>query len=65
MSKDKALDVNELAKFLQKVDKNLTREEIEYVFNMLDEDGSNTIEFNEFKKWLVENNCRMSQSEIN
>ncbi len=47
------------------MDKNLTREEIEYVFNMLDEDGSNTIEFNEFKKWLVENNCRMSQSEIN
>lgn len=55
MSKDKALDVNELGKFLTRVDKNLTREEIEYIFNKFDDDGNNLIEFTEFKKWLEEN----------
>lgn len=55
MSRDKALDLNELAKFLAKVDKNLTREEIEYIFNKFDDDGNNFIEFNEFKKWLEDN----------
>ena len=37
------------------MDKNLTREEIEYIFNKFDDDGNNLIEFNEFKKWLEEN----------
>jgi calcium-dependent protein kinase len=41
MSKDKALDVNELGKFLMKVDKDITREEIEYIFNKFDDDGNN------------------------
>lgn len=63
MSRDKALDVNELGKFLQRVDKNLTREEIEYIFNKFDDDGNNQIEFTEFKKWLEENDCRMTASE--
>lgn len=69
MSKDKALDVNEysiiinflrLGKFLTRIDKNLTREEVEYIFNKFDEDGSNSIEFEEFRKWLEDNNCRMT-----
>lgn len=64
MTKDKALNVNELGKFLQRVDKNLTREEIEYIFNKFDDDGNNLIEFNEFKKWLEENDCRMTASEV-
>ena len=55
MSKDKALDLAELAKFLTRVDKNLTREEIEYIFNKFDDDGNNQIEFTEFKKWLEDN----------
>lgn len=58
MSKDKALDVNELGKFLTRVDKNLTREEIEYIFNKFDDDGNNLIEFTEFKKWLEENDVK-------
>lgn len=62
MSKDRSLDVNELGKFLHRVDKNLTREEIEYIFNKFDEDGSNSIEFEEFRKWLEDNDCRMSKS---
>lgn len=69
MSKDKALDVNEyamfisylrLSKLLTRIDKNLSREEIEYLFNKFDEDGSNSIEFEEFRKWLEDNDCRMS-----
>jgi Ca2+-binding EF-hand superfamily protein len=62
MSKDKELDVNELGVFLHRVDKDLTREEIEYLFNKFDDDGSNSISFEEFKKWLEENDCRMSKS---
>jgi calcium-dependent protein kinase len=42
----------------------LTREEIEYIFNKFDDDGSNSIEFDEFRKWLEDNECRMSQSSI-
>ena len=56
--------LNRLGKFLHRVDKNLTREEIEYLFNKFDEDGSNSIEFEEFKKWLEDNECRMSKSQI-
>ena len=55
MSKDKALDVNELGRFLTRVDKDISREEIEYIFNKFDEDGSNSIEFEEFKKWMEDN----------
>jgi calcium-dependent protein kinase len=40
---------------LHRIDKDLDREEIEYIFNKLDEDRSNSIEFNEFEKWLKDN----------
>ena len=53
-----------LGKFLTRIDKDLTREEVEYIFNKFDEDGSNSIEFEEFRKWLEDNNCRMTQSAI-
>jgi Ca2+-binding EF-hand superfamily protein len=49
-----------MAKFLTRIDKELTREEIEYIFNKFDDDGSNSIEFEEFKKWLEDNDCRMT-----
>lgn len=58
MSKDKSLDVNELGRFLTRVDKDIQREEIEYIFNKFDEDGSNSIDFEEFKKWLEDNSVR-------
>lgn len=64
MRKDKALTVNDLGKLLTRVDKNLTREEIEYIFNKFDLDGNNLIEFNEFKRWLEENDVRMTASEV-
>lgn len=58
MSQDRALDVNELGKFLVKIDKDITREEIEYIFNKFDEDGNNQIEFDEFKRWLEKNEVK-------
>lgn len=58
MSKDKSLDVNELGRFLTRVDKDIQREEIEYIFNKFDEDGSNSIDFEEFKKWMEDNSVR-------
>jgi Ca2+-binding EF-hand superfamily protein len=33
---------------------------VEFVFNMFDEDHSNSIDFNEFKRWLQKNQVRMS-----
>ncbi|KAM3142202.1 hypothetical protein pb186bvf_005611 [Paramecium bursaria] len=62
MSKDRALDVNELGKFLLKLDKDITREEIEYIFNKFDDDGNNSIDFDEFKKWLEDNDVRMNMN---
>jgi calcium-dependent protein kinase len=56
MSKNNKKFYNQrLGKFLLRIDKKLTREEIEYIFNKFDEDGSNSIEFAEFSKWLEEN----------
>lgn len=40
---------------LHEIDPKLEREEIEFIFNKIDEDGSNSIELAEFKKWLEEN----------
>jgi Ca2+-binding EF-hand superfamily protein len=48
--------MTEFSNLLKRIDKELTREELEYIFNKLDEDGSNSIEFNEFEKWLKDNN---------
>ena len=49
---------------MTRVDKNISREEIEYLFNLFDDDGSNSIEFEEFTKWLEDNNCRMKRTEV-
>ena len=53
-------NINRLGKFLTRIDKDLTREEIEYIFNKFDDDGNNLIDFEEFKKWLEDNECRMN-----
>jgi len=34
------------------INSSISREEIEFIFNKFDEDGNNTIELSEFKKWL-------------
>lgn len=64
MSKDKSLDVNELGALLVMLDKGITREEIEYLFHKFDEDGSNSIELGEFKKWLIANDVIIVKKDI-
>lgn len=45
---------------MHEINPELERDEIEYIFNKIDEDGSNSIDINEFKKWLEANQVRMS-----
>ena len=59
-SGDKSLSVDEFGILLKKIDKELQRDEIEYIFNKFDEDGSNSIELIEFKQWLQINDVRMN-----
>ncbi len=40
---------------MQSIDKNLSSEEIKYIFEKFDEDGNNKIDFDEFTKWLKDN----------
>lgn len=54
-SGDKSLDMKEFTILLHEIDPKLEREEIEYFFNKIDLDNSNSIELNEFRKWLEEN----------
>ncbi len=48
-----------IGRFFLKLDKDITREEIEYLFNKFDEDHSNSIEFEEFRKWLEDNDVNI------
>lgn len=59
-SGDKNLDIHEMTTLLHEIDSKLDRDEIEYIFNKIDEDGNGSVDLNEFKKWLEENNVRMS-----
>lgn len=47
-----------LALFLNTIDKNLSREEIEFLFNKFDSDGNGEIDFVEFENWLEANYVR-------
>jgi Ca2+-binding EF-hand superfamily protein len=44
----------------EKINRKLDREQIEFIFNLIDEDHTNTIELREFEKWLKQNNVRMN-----
>ena len=46
------------------IDKNLTREEIEYIFNKFDEDGNNKIEFAEFTNLLSKHNIYVDSNDL-
>ena len=51
-NKNNQLEMNEFAELLKRLDRNASREQIEFVFNSIDEDGNNVISLYEFRKWL-------------
>ena len=59
-TKDSTLNMKEFTKLMQTIDKQLDRNQIEYIFNKFDDDGNKTISFQEFTKWLSNNNVNMS-----
>jgi Ca2+-binding EF-hand superfamily protein len=42
------------------IDENLSREEVEYIFNKFDDNKDCSISFEEFKKWLQDFGVRFS-----
>ena len=46
------LEMNEFAELMKKLDDKITREQIEFIYNSIDEDGNNSISLYEFRKWL-------------
>lgn len=47
------LEMNEFAELMKKLDEKITREQIEFIYNTIDEDGNNSISLYEFRKWLT------------
>ncbi|EAS04850.2 kinase domain protein (macronuclear) [Tetrahymena thermophila SB210] len=60
LTNDSKLTIKEFEQLMKQIDKDLNREEIEYIFNKFDSDGDNKIDFTEFQKWLEHNNIRLS-----
>ncbi|EGR29941.1 protein kinase domain protein [Ichthyophthirius multifiliis] len=63
LTEDSKLNMKSFESLMRQIDPQLTREEIEYIFNKFDGDEDNKIDFNEFTKWLKNNNIRMSTHE--
>lgn len=52
--------MKEFSKLMKSIDACLDRSQIEYIFNKFDDDKDNTISFEEFTKWLSNNDVVMS-----
>jgi len=52
--------MKEFASLMKSIDTTLERSEVEYIFNKFDDDKDNTISFEEFTKWLSNNDVVMS-----
>jgi len=52
--------MKEFSKLMKSIDPSLERSEIEYIFNKFDDDKDNNISFEEFTKWLSNNDVVMS-----
>ena len=50
----------EFTNLMNSIDKDLTREEIEYIFNKFDDNKDCLISFEEFKKWLEDSGIKLS-----
>ena len=50
------LEMEEFAEFIKLLDKNMTREQVEYVYNSIDEDNCGSITLYEFRAWLADAN---------
>lgn len=48
LTNDSKLDIKEFELLMKSIDKELNREEIEFIFNKFDSDGDNRIDFHEF-----------------
>lgn len=59
-SKDSKLEEGEFSKLMKSIDATLDQSEIKYIFNEFDDDGDNTISFEEFTKWLSQNDVMIS-----
>jgi len=47
------LEMNEFAELMKKLDDGVSREQIEFIYNSIDENGDNSISLYEFRKWLT------------
>ena len=52
-NKNNQLEMNEFAELMKKLDDKISREQIEFIYNSIDEDGNNSISLYEFRKWLM------------
>ena len=64
-NKNEKLEIDEFSRLLLKIDDNLTREQMEFIFNKVDRDNSNYIDFEEFKQWLASTSTSMPNEMYN
>lgn len=52
-NKNNQIEIDEFTDLMKKLDDKITREQIEFIFNTIDEDGNNSVSLFEFRKWLT------------
>ena len=53
-NKSKSIYLSEFKSLIKCLDKNVTEDEIEHIFNIFDDDGNKELSFDEFRKQLIE-----------
>lgn len=62
-NRNEMIEIDEFSRLLKKIDENLDRELIEYIFNGIDLNGDRVICFEEFDKWI--GNCNIIMKKQN